>query len=147
MIIILFKSVSLIKFETQSSCKLLSLSAMKEYLGLSISTTPIMLCCSALKIHLLSSILHGTCSIHFIQTVILECINKSTNNLSYDNCSIRVYRSFTTIFYKCLILLLIFALHFLIMLALCLSTFNHPSCSKLRWYKCGFLLAIAIYFA
>ena len=40
-----------------------------------------MLCCSALKIHLLSSILHGTCSIHFTQTVILECINESTNNL------------------------------------------------------------------
>ena len=40
--------------------------------------------------------------------------------LSYDDCSIRVYRSFTTIFHKCLILLLIFALHFLIMLALCL---------------------------
>ena len=59
----------------------LSLSATKEYLGLSISATPIMLCCSALKIHLLSSILHCTCSINFIQTVILECINESTNNL------------------------------------------------------------------
>ena len=47
--------------------------------GLPIFTTLIMLCCSALKIHLLSSILHGTCSIHFIQTVILECINESTN--------------------------------------------------------------------
>ena len=67
------------KFETQSGCKLLYLSVTKEYLGL--SPTPIMLCCSALKIHLLSSILHGTCSIHFIQTVILECINESTNNL------------------------------------------------------------------
>ena len=44
-----------------------------------LSPTLIMLYCSALKIHLLSSTLHGTCSIHFIQTVILECINESTN--------------------------------------------------------------------
>ena len=66
---------------------------MKEYLGLSISTTPIMLCCSALKIHLLSSILHGTyaCSIHFIQTVILECINESTNNLYYTMTDLLEY--------------------------------------------------------
>ena len=27
-----------------------------------------------------------------------------------------------------------------------LNDFNHPLCSKLRWYKGGFLLAIAIYF-
>ena len=40
--------------------------------------------------------------------------------LSYDDCSVRVYRSFTTIFHECLILLSIFVLHFLIMLALCL---------------------------
>ena len=40
--------------------------------------------------------------------------------LSHDDCSIRVYRSFTTIFHKCLKLLLIFILHFPIMLALCL---------------------------
>ena len=42
--------------------------------------------------------------------------------LSYHDCSIRVYRLFTRIFHKYLILLsvLIFALHFLVMLALCL---------------------------
>ena len=38
--------------------------------------------------------------------------------LLYDDCSIRVYRLFTTSFHKCLILLLIFVLHFTIMLAL-----------------------------
>ena len=40
-----------------------------------------------------------------------------SNPLSYNDCSIKVYRSFT-IFHKCLIL--IFILHFPIMLALCL---------------------------
>ena len=69
------------KFETQSGCKLLYLSLRRKNIWDSLSPTPIMLCCSALKIHLLSSILHGTCSIHFIQTIILECINESTNNL------------------------------------------------------------------
>ena len=39
--------------------------------------------------------------------------------LSYNDRSIRVYQSFTAIFHKCLILLLIFALHYLIVLALC----------------------------
>ena len=38
--------------------------------------------------------------------------------LSYVECSIRIYRPFTTIFHKCLILLLIFILHFSVMLAL-----------------------------
>ena len=28
-----------------------------------------------------------------------------------------------------------------------LNAFNHPLCSKLCWYKGGFLLALAIYFA
>ena len=37
--------------------------------------------------------------------------------LSYDDCSIRVYQSFTTIFHKCLTLLLIFILHLPIMLS------------------------------
>ena len=41
--------------------------------------------------------------------------------LSYDDCSIRVYWSSTTNFHKCLVLFLIFILHFLIMLALCLK--------------------------
>ena len=40
--------------------------------------------------------------------------------LSYADCSIRAHRSFTTIFQKCLILLLVYILHFPIMLALCL---------------------------
>ena len=40
--------------------------------------------------------------------------------LLHNDCFIRVYRSFTTIFFQCLILLLIFILHFPIMLALCL---------------------------
>ena len=38
----------------------------------------------------------------------------------YHECSIRVYQLFNTIFHKCLILLLIFILHFPVMLALCL---------------------------
>ena len=38
----------------------------------------------------------------------------------YHDCSIEVYRLFTTIFNKCLILLLIFIVHFPIMLGLCL---------------------------
>ena len=38
----------------------------------------------------------------------------------YDDCFIRVYQSLTTILHKCLIFLLIFTLHFPIMLALCL---------------------------
>ena len=37
--------------------------------------------------------------------------------LLYNDCSIRVYRSFTTIFHKCLTLLLIFILLLPIMLA------------------------------
>ena len=40
--------------------------------------------------------------------------------LPYDDCPIRVYLSFTIIFLKCLILLLISILRFSIMLALCL---------------------------
>ena len=32
-------------------------------------------------------------------------------------------------------------------LGIMLNAFNHPLCSKLRWYKGGFLLAIVIYFA
>ena len=75
----------------------------------------IMLCCSALKIHLLRSrtrILAYNfarqfttyCRQFLYKAILLECINET----------------FTTIFHKCLILLLIFALHFLIMLALCL---------------------------
>ena len=57
----------------------------------------------------------------FIKTVILECINERYHYAqSYYDCSIRVYRSFSTIFHKCLILLLIFILHFPIMLVLCL---------------------------
>ena len=71
------------KFETQSGCKLLYLSLRPRNIWDSLFPTPIMLCCSALKIHPLSSILHGTRSIHFIQTVILECINENTNNLYY----------------------------------------------------------------
>ena len=81
---------------------------------------PIMLCCSALKIHLLCSrtriVVRLLCfymqfcmAIHymqqtiFIQTVLLVCINESTSILlSYDDRSIRVYQLFTTIFYKCL---------------------------------------------
>ena len=39
---------------------------------------------------------------------------------SYGDYSIRVYRSFTTIFHKCLIFLLKFIFHFPFMLALCL---------------------------
>ena len=70
------------KFETQSGCKLLYLSLRRKNIWDSLSPQhPLCYGCSALKIHLLSSILHGTCSIHFIQTVILECINESTNNL------------------------------------------------------------------
>ena len=66
------------KFETQGGCKLLSLR--RKIFGTLSPQHP--LCYAAvLKVHLLSSILHGTCSIHFIQTVILECINESTNNL------------------------------------------------------------------
>ena len=74
------------------------------------------------------AILHGN-SLHvadnFIKTVLLECINEGIKiyhyALSYNDCSIRVYRLFTTIFHKCLILiLLIFSLHFPIMLLLCL---------------------------
>ena len=65
-----------------------------------------------------------TCSRQFLyRAVLLECIkvySYPVSSLSYDDCSIRVYRSFITIFHKCLILLLIFALNFLIMLALCL---------------------------
>ena len=99
---------------------------------------PITLCCSALIMYLLCSILcsrTGTvvrlsCFLYAIlyelfttcSTVILECINERyqsiRNVLSYDDCSIRVYQWFTTIFHKCLILVLIFILHFPIMLAL-----------------------------
>ena len=72
------------KFETQSGGKLLSISLCDEteYLGLSLSATPIMQCCSALKNHLLCSIFawHMKHTI-FILTFILECINESTNNL------------------------------------------------------------------
>ena len=58
----------------------------------------------------------------FIKTVLLESINERYQvdlsvyhcAQSYDDCSIRVYPSFTTIFYKCLILLF-----YSIMLALC----------------------------
>ena len=61
---------------------------------------------------------------YFIKTVLLECINEGIKiyhyALSYGDCTIRVYRLFTTIFHKCLILLLIFILHFPIMLLLCL---------------------------
>ena len=47
----------------------------------------------------------------FIETVLLEYINERyqssyTIMLSYDDCSIRVYRVFTTIFHERLILLL-----------------------------------------
>ena len=42
------------------------------------------------------------------------------NDLMHDDCSIRVYQLFTAIFYKCLVLLLIFILHLPIMLTLCL---------------------------
>ena len=49
--------------------------------------------------------------------------------LSYNDCSIRVYRSLNTIFYKCLTLLLIFILHFSIMLALAMrNAFYDPLC-------------------
>ena len=70
------------KFETQSGCKLLSISLCDERIFGTLylhNTHYAMLQCS--NSSLLSSILHGTCSIHFIQTVILECINESTNNL------------------------------------------------------------------
>ena len=61
-----------------------------------------------------------------IKTVLLEYINewyrRFVNRYAHDqsniNCSIRVYRSFTTIFHKCLTLLLIPILQFPIMLAL-----------------------------
>ena len=90
----------------------------------------IMLCCSALKIHLLCSRTRilaynfawqfTTCSRQFLyRAVLLECINETQYPLSYDDYSIRVYQLFTTIFHKFL-MFLIFALHFLIMFALCL---------------------------
>ena len=60
----------------------------------------------------------------FIKTVLLECVNEWYQvyyyALSRDDCSIRVYRSFTTIFHKCLILLLTLILQYPIMLTLCL---------------------------
>ena len=42
--------------------------------------------------------------------------------LSYDDCSIRVHRLFTTILHKCLILILLlkYIIYFPVMLALCL---------------------------
>ena len=43
---------------------------------------------------------------NFIKTVLLECINEGVKAyhyaLSYNNCSIGVYQSFTTIFHKCI---------------------------------------------
>ena len=76
----------------------------------------------------------------FIKTDLLECVNEwyqvyhyqeliitSPNiinschhALSHDDCSIRIYRSFTKIFHKCLILLWILILQYPIMLTLCL---------------------------
>ena len=61
---------------------------------------PIMLCCCALKIHLLCSrtgiFVRLLCFILiFIKTVLLECINESIkvyhHVLLYDDCSIRIY--------------------------------------------------------
>ena len=84
----------------------------------------IMLCCSALKIHPLCSVLCSRtiivvrllwylytilheqftkCNRKFVKTVLLECIDERYqvhHVQSYDDCSIRVYRSFTTIFHK-----------------------------------------------
>ena len=77
----------------------------------------------------LYAILHEhftTCSRQFLfmNTVLLKCINERIKvyhyALSCGDSSIRVYQLFTTIFHKCLILLLTFILHFLLMLALCL---------------------------
>ena len=65
--------------------------------------------------------------------------------LLYDDCSIRVYQSFTTIFHKCLILLLIFALHFPIMLALCSMLSTTRYALNYTGIIGGFLLAIATF--
>ena len=118
----------------------------------------IMLCCSALKIHLLYSILCSRtvivvrllwylytilheqftkCNRKFVKTVLLECINERYqvhHVQSYDDCSIRVYRSFTTIFHKCLVLLLIliFILHFP-NAGIMLNAFNDPLRLKACW--------------
>ena len=70
------------KFETRSCCKLLFISLCDEgeYLGLSLSPQQ-PLCYAAM---LLKFIYYAQfCMAHvaiFIQTVILECINESTNN-------------------------------------------------------------------
>ena len=72
----------------------------------------------------MSSSLHVVDNL-YIKTVLLECINERYQvyyyALLYGDCSIRVYRLFITIFHNCLILLLIFILHFPIMLELCLT--------------------------
>ena len=83
-------------------------------------------CCKTIM--LLYTILYEqftTCTrqyINFIKTVLFECINESIKvyhyALSYDDSSIRVYRSFITIFHECLILLFLFIVHFPIMVAL-----------------------------
>ena len=51
--------------------------------------------------------------------------------LSYNDCSIRVYQLFTTIFHKCLILLSIFLLQFHIIP----NAFSDLLCSKLCWHN------------
>ena len=104
----------------------------------------IMLCCSALKIYLLCSILCRTiilvrvlcylytslyeqittCSRQLRKTVLLECIYEWCPSipldLSNDDCFIRVYRSFTSIFHKHMNIAINIFYIFPIMLALCL---------------------------
>ena len=73
--------------------------------------------------------------------------------LSYDDCSIRVYQSFTTIFYKCLILLLIFALLLLkyfqspIMLKITLVPVPNSYIFCLNYPAILFIIGIASYIA
>ena len=71
---------------------------------------------------------------NFRNTVLLECIyewypDKPLVYYMMTDCSIRVYRSFTTIFHKCMnIAINVFS-------GIMLNAFNDPLCSKLCWHN------------
>ena len=118
----------------------------------------IMLCCSALKIHLLRSRIRilaynfawqfTTYSRQFLyRAVLLECINETIwlPSILYSTMTVLLEYIDRSLQFSNIAFNICFALPYYA--DIMLNAFNHPLCSKLRWYKGGFLLAIAIYFA
>ena len=110
-----------------------------------------MLCCSALKIHLLCSktrifvrllyaFMYGNLlhvADNFIQTVLLECINKYTNMLYHTMTVLLEYIDRSLQFSIKLMLNIAINICFTLpyYVSIILNAFNNPVCSKLCWHN------------